>query len=458
MIPVHPGDRHLLAVQWAGQTFFDTRLPFGLRSAPKICSAVADALQWCMRNQGVTWVSHYLDDYITMGPPHSPICQHNLDQMLAICRRLGVPVAPAKCEGPATVLVFLGFELDTINMVVRLPQAKLQRTLALVREWVGKKSCRKRELESLLGHLQHAATVIRPGSTFVRRLIELVAVFQKGDHYVRINKSTRSDILWWSMFMEDWNGVSLMPSVVQESVPLEQKLIGMVAFVVNQGLKHQTIKCYLSAVRHLQISCGGGDPRVESMPLLELMLRGSRKEQSGIPKRTRLPITPSILEQLRRVWNRDSSDRDNIMLWAVCCVGFFGFFRSGELTAPEDGEFDPEQHLTMEDITLDNPADPQRVSVRLKQSKTDPFRLGVTIHLGKTNTLLCPVAALLSYLVVQGKQGGPLFQFRDGRALTRSRLVLELRKALSSARRIMRDTVSEKGLLQQRPRVECRWS
>ena len=213
----------------------------------------------------------------------------------------------------------------------------------------------------------------------------------------------------------------------------EQKLIGMVAFAVNQGLKHQTIKCYLSAVRHLQISCGGGDPRVESMPLLELMLRGSRKEQSGIPKRTRLSITPSILEQLCRVWNRDSSDRDNIMLWAVCCVGFFGFFRSGELMAPEDGKFDPEQHLTMEDITLDNPADPQKVSVRLKQSKTDPFRLGVTIHLGKTNTLLCPVAALLSYLVVRGKQGGPLFQFRDGRTLTRSRLVRELRKALSSA-------------------------
>ena len=209
----------------------------------------------------------------------------------------------------------------------------------------------------------------------------------------------------------------------------------MVAFAVNQGLKHQTIKCYLSAVRHLQISCGGGDPRVESMPLLELMLRGSRKEQSGIPKRTRLLITPSILEQLRRVslWNRDSSDRDNIMLWAVCCVGFFGFFRLGELTAPEDGEFDSEQHLTMEDITLDNPADPQRVSVRLKQSKTDPFCLGVTIHLVKTNTLLCPVAALLSYLVVRGKQGDPLFQFRDGRALTRSRLVCELRKALSSA-------------------------
>ena len=31
----------------------------------------------------------------------------------------------------------------------------------------------------------------------------------------------------------------------------EQKLIEFVAFAVNQGLKHQTIKCYLSVVHHL---------------------------------------------------------------------------------------------------------------------------------------------------------------------------------------------------------------
>ena len=31
MVPVHPEDRPLLAIQWAGQLYFDTRLPFGLR-------------------------------------------------------------------------------------------------------------------------------------------------------------------------------------------------------------------------------------------------------------------------------------------------------------------------------------------------------------------------------------------------------------------------------------------
>ena len=55
-----------------------------------------------------------------------------------------------------SVLTFLGFELDTNCMVVRLPQEKQQRTLALVREWMAKRACKKRELESLLGTCSHS--------------------------------------------------------------------------------------------------------------------------------------------------------------------------------------------------------------------------------------------------------------------------------------------------------------
>ena len=105
IVPVHPQDRPLLAEQWAGQLFYDTRLPFRLRSAPKFFTALADALQWSFQEQGVSWVGHYLDDYITMGPPMSVTCGRNLEVMLDSCRRLGVPVAPAKCVGPSCFFV-----------------------------------------------------------------------------------------------------------------------------------------------------------------------------------------------------------------------------------------------------------------------------------------------------------------------------------------------------------------
>ena len=70
-IPVHPQDRHLLGMQWKGEVFVDMVLPFGLRSAPLLFTAVADALQWAMQQRGVSWVDHYIDDFVTMGEPHN---------------------------------------------------------------------------------------------------------------------------------------------------------------------------------------------------------------------------------------------------------------------------------------------------------------------------------------------------------------------------------------------------
>jgi len=50
---VHPADRWLLGMSWNGQTYIDTVLPFGLRSAPIIFTAIVDALQWVIESHGV---------------------------------------------------------------------------------------------------------------------------------------------------------------------------------------------------------------------------------------------------------------------------------------------------------------------------------------------------------------------------------------------------------------------
>ena len=64
MVPVHWQDQHLQGVQWESAVFIDKMLPFSLRSAPKIFSAVADAVQWILGNNGIRKGLHYLDDFI----------------------------------------------------------------------------------------------------------------------------------------------------------------------------------------------------------------------------------------------------------------------------------------------------------------------------------------------------------------------------------------------------------
>ena len=214
LIPVHPDDRPLLGMMWRDKLYVDTTLPFGLRSAPKLFSAVADALQWIMEHNGVPELLHYLDDFLIFGVPDSLECQQALEKALQLCLKLGVPVAKSKTEGPATSITFLGIELDTVAMMVQLPSEKLHRLQRVISKWADRRACSKRELLSLIGLLQHACCVVKPGRSFLRRMITLSTVAKELHHRIRLNRGFRSDLQWWASFLPSWNGVSMMSGVV----------------------------------------------------------------------------------------------------------------------------------------------------------------------------------------------------------------------------------------------------
>ena len=74
-IPVQPEDRFLLGMSWNGEVYIDATLPFRLRSAPKIFTAVGDALDLVLKAQGITWLLKYIDD-ITNNLDNHPSVQH----------------------------------------------------------------------------------------------------------------------------------------------------------------------------------------------------------------------------------------------------------------------------------------------------------------------------------------------------------------------------------------------
>ena len=209
LIPVHPIDRKWLGMKWEGKIYIDRMLPFGLRSAPKVFNSVADAVEWCVAREGVDYVFHYLDDFAVVGPPDSPACLHHLLTLKGVCASLGIPLADEKECGPCTEIILLGIVIDTIKGELRLPDDKLQRLLYTTAEWGSRKSCTRRELESLIGVLHHASKVIQPGRSFLRRAINLLSV-AKRHHHIRLNTEFRADMLWWQTFAVGWNGASLL--------------------------------------------------------------------------------------------------------------------------------------------------------------------------------------------------------------------------------------------------------
>lgn len=214
----------------------------------------------------------------------------------------------------------------------------------------------------------------------------------------------------------------------------QQSLCRYVTHLANEGLAHASIKCYLAAIRHLQIEKGWDDPGIANMAKLELVLRGIKMVQASKRKPTaRQPITVDLLQKMRGAWINRSAGRDEKMLWAAASLCFAGFLRSGEITVPSDRAFDEAQHLTVQDVAVDSLASPSMLRVKIKASKTDPFRLGVDVFVGHTGCPLCPVTAMLNYLIARGSEPGPLFMFADKKPLTRPRFVERTREALRKA-------------------------
>ena len=83
-VPVHPKDWELLGMHWNGLYFFDTVLPFGLRSAPYIFNQLSDAIQWIAKtNYDIRHILHILDDFFLIEPPPRANCMTSLCKLLA---------------------------------------------------------------------------------------------------------------------------------------------------------------------------------------------------------------------------------------------------------------------------------------------------------------------------------------------------------------------------------------
>ena len=208
--PVQPEQWPLLCFQWSGQYYTDTRLPFGSRSSPFIFNTFAIALAWIIIQFGrLQFLIHYLDDYFLANFTREH-CQHDIAEFLRICEELGVPIAEDKLVGPTTTLTYLGIEIDSVAMTIRLPADKLQQIKAIIKQWLRRRKCTKRELLSLIGLLAFAAKVVKPGRMFLRRLIDLSTTVDSLHYYIYLNSEARADISWWQQFLPEWNGLAII--------------------------------------------------------------------------------------------------------------------------------------------------------------------------------------------------------------------------------------------------------
>jgi len=106
----------------------------------------------------------------------------------------------------------LGLEIDSTEMVVRIPQSKLIEFKSMIEEAIARKNITLRNLQSITGSLNFCLQSIPPGRAFCRRLYDAMAAASKPHHFIRVTMGMREDLKMWLVFLDCFNGTCIFPS------------------------------------------------------------------------------------------------------------------------------------------------------------------------------------------------------------------------------------------------------
>ena len=192
-------------------------------------------------------------------------------------------------------------------------------------------------------------------------------------------------------------------------VTSEKILVDFVAYCFDcLKLKFTTIKLYLCGIRYGYMIQGVTSP-FDNIPLqrLHAALLGIKRIQ-GSHQSPKLPITADILFKLCQCLDGGYFDNfTNTLMKAVLLLAYFGFLRCGEFTVIKS--FQHDVNLTFDDVRIFD----DHLTLHLKQSKTDPFRKGITILIFQTGSSLCAYQAMIKYICLRNNSFPHLISHTD---------------------------------------------
>lgn len=209
LIPINPEDFELLGFRFRDLYYFDKALPFGASISCSHFEHFSTFLEFCVKNKTHSnHLLHYLDDFLG-AEKNTESCRQVMDIFQSVMQEINVPLAVEKTEGPTEIIIFLGLELDSINMTVRIPKDKMDEVVGKIRIILSKKRSTLKEMQSLIGSLNFCCRAIVAGRPFCRRLINSICGLTKPFHHLRVTAAMKLDLHLWLWFFEHHNGISV---------------------------------------------------------------------------------------------------------------------------------------------------------------------------------------------------------------------------------------------------------
>ena len=210
-------------------------------------------------------------------------------------------------------------------------------------------------------------------------------------------------------------------NVTLSSLPLDvNQILLLLSFLNMKGLAPSSITTYLSAIGYVHKAYNVINPTVNF--LVQKVLAAINRIH-GVGD-ARLPITKFILHRLiDAVPTVVSNYYNSKLLKAMFLIAFYGLFRVGEITIQRNGEI----ALLLDQLQLFQDRFILTISKFKNNKSNKPFDIVIHKQMGD----YCPLSTLLEYLVVRGCSKGPLFQFGDGKPVSRNFFSQRLKDCIS---------------------------
>lgn len=218
---LHPSALPHFIFRFEGQLYQFVRMPFGLSSAPRICTEMLAVVAYHMGFDGVDALIRYLDDFLFIDGTERA-SHASLATAMRILDDFGLVVNPEKTEGPSQRITFLGVLFDSTTQTVACTPERVVELISLLRESVSRRSIRLSALESLIGKLQFATQVLPGFRPFTLRLQAVLKTrlasiargrggarrheFARAAAHVRVDRGFRADVYFWLSHLRGWNG------------------------------------------------------------------------------------------------------------------------------------------------------------------------------------------------------------------------------------------------------------
>ena len=233
---------------------------------------------------------------------------------------------------------------------------------------------------------------------------------------VKNSKSVATNKKYDSYFLrfKKWcssHGLKFLPA----SVPTVALFLGS---IIQQKVSSSVLEAYVYSISwHHTLSL---KPNPCKDNFVSLILEGGKRMLSR-PINKKEPITTDILLKLVNFYKK-SCTLPNLRTCAMCLLGFSGFLRFSELS-----------NIRFSDLIWHD----NYLEIKIRQSKTDIYRRGNSIIIGKTGNDLCPLFWLRKYISEAGFDNDPdnfVFTAVNYFKSTGSYKVTNTRKALSYTR------------------------